>query len=67
MAVGADGDLWVALTGGHRVDHLSPTGDLLGSVALADGSLPTNVCVGRRDGELYVAASFHQALLRVQL
>lgn len=67
MAVCPDGASWVALTGGHRLDLIGATGTRLDSVALADGSLPTNVCLGRRPGELLVTASFQQALLRVSL
>jgi gluconolactonase len=68
MAVGPTGDMWVALTGGHRLDLVAPTGEILDNVALPEGSLPTNVCFsGVRPDELYVTASFHQALLRVRL
>jgi gluconolactonase len=68
MAVGPDGDMWVALTGAHRLDHVAPSGEILGNVALPSGGLPTNVCFsGARPDELYVTASFHQALLRIRL
>ncbi|MDH6244002.1 SMP-30/gluconolactonase/LRE family protein [Mycobacterium sp. OTB74] len=65
MAVCADGGSWVALTGGHRLDLISTTGERVDSVALPDGALPTNVCLGRSPGELFVAASRLQALVRV--
>jgi gluconolactonase len=66
MAVGPGGDMWVALTGGHRLDHVDADGAILGSTALPSGALPTNVCIsGLDEGDLYVTASFHQALLRV--
>jgi gluconolactonase len=65
MAVGADGDMWVALTGGHRLDHVSADGAVLGSIALPSGALPTNVCISAADDGLYVTASFHEALMRV--
>lgn len=68
VAVGPQGDMWVALTGGHRLDRVAPTGQILGSAALPSGSVPTNVCFGgERSDELYVTASFHQALLRIRL
>jgi gluconolactonase len=68
MAVTPDGAVWVALTGGHRLDLIdSGTGERLDSVDLPEGSLPTNVCLGRTPGELFVTASFHQALLSVRL
>jgi gluconolactonase len=68
MAVGTDGDMWVALTGAHRLDHVAPNGQILGDVALPSGALPTNVCFsGARPDELYVTASFHQALVRIRL
>jgi gluconolactonase len=65
MAVRPDGASWVALTGGHRLDLISATGERIGSVALPDGALPTNVCLGNAPGELFVTASFQQALVRV--
>jgi gluconolactonase len=68
MAVGPDGAMWVALTGGHRLDLVAPTGQVLGHAVLPQGALPTNVCFsGARPDELYVTASFHQALLRITL
>jgi gluconolactonase len=68
MAVCPDGAAWVALTGGHRLDLVDEHGNTVAALALPDGSLPTNVCLGA-DGanELWVTASFHQALLRVEL
>lgn len=65
MAVRSDGASWVALTGGHRVDLISAAGERLDSVAMPDEALPTNVCLGRRPGELLVTASFLQALVLV--
>jgi gluconolactonase len=67
MAVRADGASWVALTGGHRLDLIGASGELLSSVGLAEGSLPTNVCLGRTADELFVSVSFHQALVRIGL
>jgi gluconolactonase len=64
MAVRSDGASWVALTGGHRLDLVDPTGRRIDTVALPDGALPTNVCLGRMPGELFVAASYQQALVR---
>lgn len=66
LAVRPDGAAWVALTGGHRCDLVSASGALLDSVAVGDGALPTNVCLGREPDELYVTASHHEALLRVK-
>jgi gluconolactonase len=67
MAVGPDGDMWVALTGGHRLDRVAPSGRVLESAPLPSGALPTNVCFsGERPDELYVTASFHQALMRIR-
>jgi gluconolactonase len=68
MAVCADGTYWVALTGGHRLDRVDQHADVVEAVALPDGSLPTNVCLDAENpNELWVTASFHQALLRVRL
>jgi gluconolactonase len=68
MVVGPDGIMWVALTGGDRLDRVAPTGQILGNTAVPTGSLPTNVCFsGGENGELYVTASFQQALLRIRL
>jgi gluconolactonase len=68
MAVRADGAAWVALTGGHRLDLVGERGQILDSVVLPHGALPTNVCL-RPDSadELLVTAAFHQALLRIRL
>jgi gluconolactonase len=67
MAVGQDGAMWVALTGGDRLDRIGPNGQILGNTAVPSGSLPTNVCFsGGPDGELYVTASFQQAVLRIR-
>ena len=68
MAVCADGASWVALTGGHRLDLIDRRGTLIDSVALPDGSLPTNVCLapGGTD-RLLVTTSFQQALLEVRV
>jgi gluconolactonase len=66
MAVCPDGSAWVALTGGHRLDRVDEHGHIVDAIALPDGSLPTNVCLAvERANELWVTASFHQALLRV--
>jgi gluconolactonase len=68
LAVTPDGGIWVALTGGHRLDLVDAnTGHSAGNVALPDGSLPTNVCLGRTPETLFVTASFHQALLAVRV
>jgi gluconolactonase len=68
MAVDPDGNMWVALTGGHRLDCVAPDGQILRKAMLASGALPTNVCLsGERPDELYVTASFHQALVRIRL
>jgi gluconolactonase len=68
MAVCPDGTAWVALTGGDRLDLVDEHGHIVDAVALPDGSLPTNVCLGvGRANELWVTASFHQALLRIGL
>jgi gluconolactonase len=64
MAVCPDGASWVALTGGHRIDLVDSAGQRIDSVALPDGALPTNVCLGRTPGELFVTASYLQALVR---
>ena len=68
MAVGPDGNTWVALTGGDRLDLVGATGRILDSAPLPAGALSTNMCFsGERPDELYVRASYHQALLRIQL
>jgi gluconolactonase len=68
MAVRADGASWVALTGGDRLDLVGETGEILDAVALPNGALPTNVCLGPGSAdELLVTASYHQALLRIRL
>ena len=68
MAVRADGTSWVALTGGHRLDLVGEEGEILDAVILADGALPTNVCLCPDSAdEMLVTASFHQALLRIRL
>jgi gluconolactonase len=68
MAVRADGASWVALTGGHRLDLVGETGQILDSMVLPDGALPTNVCLSPDSAdEMLVTASFHQALLRIRL
>ena len=67
MAVGPGGDMWVALTGGDRLDLVAPTGQILDTAALPSGSLPTNVCFsGERADNLYVTASFQQSLLHIR-
>ena len=68
MCVTKDGDMWVALTGGDRLDRVGSDGRVVGSAALSSGALPTNVCLGgEREEELYVSASFDQALVRIRL
>jgi gluconolactonase len=67
MAVRPDGASWVALTGGHRIDLVDPAGQRIDSVALPEGALPTNVCLGRTPDELFIAASYLQALIRVNI
>ena len=66
MAVCPDGTAWVALTGGNRLDLVDERGRIVDALPMPDGSLPTNVCLGTAN-ELWVTASFHQALLRVGL
>jgi gluconolactonase len=68
MAVRADGASWVALTGGDRLDLVGEAGQILDTVALPTGALPTNVCVCPDSAdELLVTASYQQALLRIRL
>ncbi|NKZ11375.1 SMP-30/gluconolactonase/LRE family protein [Mycolicibacterium septicum DSM 44393] len=67
MTVGHDGNAWVALTGGDRLDLVSATGDVVGRAAVGEGALPTNVCFGAAEHELYVTASRHEALVRITL
>ena len=68
MAVTPGGDIWVALTGGDRLDRVGATGHILGNAPLPSGALPTNVCVsGEWVDELYVSASFLGALVRIRL
>jgi gluconolactonase len=68
ITMGSDGDCWVALTGGHRLDRVSSAGEVVASVALPAGSLPTNVCFGGEHlDELLVTASFHGAVLCIQV
>jgi gluconolactonase len=67
MTVGRDGTAWVALTGGDRLDHVDAAGDIIGRAELGAGALPTNVCFGATEQELYVTASRAQALLRITL
>jgi gluconolactonase len=68
MAVRADGASWVAMTGGDRLDLAGEGGQILDSVVLPHGALPTNVCLCPDSAdELLVTASYHQALLRIRL
>jgi gluconolactonase len=68
MAVTPGGDIWVALTGGDRLDRVGATGQILGNAPLPSGALPTKVCVSsERADELYVSASFLGALVRIRL
>lgn len=68
MAVGTDGNSWVALTGGDRLDLVDSQGQILSSAQLPPGSLPTNVCFnGDRRDELYVTASHDEAVLWLRL
>jgi gluconolactonase len=66
MAVSTRGDYWVALTAGDRIDVIDTWGRCIGEVGLPPGSLPTNVCFGRRSDELFVTAAHDQALVRIQ-
>ncbi|MFV8165557.1 SMP-30/gluconolactonase/LRE family protein [Mycobacterium sp. 134] len=65
MAVGVDGSAWVALTGGDRLDRVSASGETMGRAELGSGALPTNVCFGATEDELYVTAAHRGALLRI--
>lgn len=65
MAVGVDGSVWVALTGGDRLDRVSASGEIVGRAELGSGALPTNVCFGATEDEVYVTASHRGALLRI--
>jgi gluconolactonase len=69
MAVTRGGDIWVALTGGDRLDRVGAPGQILGNAPLLpSGALPTNVCLsGEWPDELYVSASFLGALVRIRL
>ncbi len=68
MAVRADGASWVALTGGDRLDLAGEGGQILDSVVLPHGALPTNVCLCPDSAdELLVTAAYQQALLRIRL
>jgi gluconolactonase len=52
-AVGADGNLYVAVYGQGDVMVLSPAGDVVGRIETA-GSQPTNVAFGREERRIYV-------------
>ena len=68
MVVCPDGTIWVALTGGHRLDLVDQHGHVVDTVTLPDSALPTNVCLNTdSDNQLLVTASFQQALLRISL
>jgi gluconolactonase len=68
MAVRSDGASWVALTGAHRLDLVGELGEIVNVVDLEVGALPTNVCLCPDSADdLLVTASFHEALLKVEL
>jgi len=52
FTIAADGRIYIASTGSHTVDVLSPEGEFLDAIMLDDDALPTNVCF--RDSELWV-------------
>ncbi|NED62036.1 SMP-30/gluconolactonase/LRE family protein, partial [Streptomyces sp. SID10244] len=61
MAVTPAGSSWVALTGGDRVDLVDAAGEVVESIPVGAGSLPTNVCLGADDAdELFVTASYQE-------
>lgn len=60
-----DGGLWIALLAGDRIDLVDLDGATLDSVALPQGSLPTNVCVDHAGTGLYVSAGLTQSLLHL--
>lgn len=64
LAVDGAGRLWVATTGGDRIDVVTPDGVLERSVALPPGSMPTNICRDGGDG-FYVTAAGTGSLLRL--
>ena len=69
MAVTQGGDIWVALTGGDRLDRVGATGQILGNAPLHAAPLPTNVCLsGERGGRTVSSAhSSLGALVRIRL
>ncbi len=55
LCVDADGDIWVAILGGGRVESLSPKGELRASVSVVGASNVTSCCFGGEDyGVLYI-------------
>jgi gluconolactonase len=66
MLVSTGGDYWVAMTGADRIDVVDPWGRRVAEIPLPGGSLPTNVCRGRRHDELFVTAAQRESLVVIR-
>jgi gluconolactonase len=68
LVISPSGQVWVATTGGDRIDVINAGGGERDAVIdLPAGSLPTNVCIGGPGlDELYVAAAGTQSLLCIR-
>ena len=67
LVISPSGQVWVATTGGDRIDVINAGGERDAVIDLPAGSLPTNVCIGGAGlDELYVAAAGTQSLLRIR-
>jgi gluconolactonase len=67
MVISPSGQVWVATTGGDRIDVINAAGERDAVIDLPAGSFPTNVCIGGPGlDELYVAAAGTQSLLRIR-
>jgi len=59
MVLDEDGDLWVAIWGGSRIDRFRPDGSRVDSLSV-DSKQPTSLCFGGADGrELLITTASH--------
>jgi gluconolactonase len=68
MALDTEGNLWIAATASPTIQVVSPAGQLLRTVELDEGAVPTNCCFGGPDLDvLYVTASGLGSVLRLRV